>query len=132
MCVHAIFLKYWSIWLPITWAITRLPNRQDLRFVRFVTLYTAIKFAREGVNMHRHADKVVERVKCSFRACLCAPGELDWRILAGRHMPPPHIGTGRLPPALSLAGDTPTDKGNPPANVSDYTHALNTHKNNKQ
>ena len=47
-------------------------------------------------------------------------------------MPPPYMGTLRLPPALFPAGDTPTDTGNALANLSVYTHDLKTHTDTKE
>ena len=68
-----------------------------------------------------------------LRGCQRAPRELHG-LIPGRN------GTGllhtlltrRLPPLLPSAGDTPTNKGNPQANLSVYAHAPKTHTNTKQ
>ena len=86
--------------------------------------------------MHRHTRcKAVwgvtapsERVQAG--AVRAGAGWAD--TLAGRYGPPPHMSTRRLPSVLPPAGDTPTDKSYPQANLSVYTHAPKTHTNTKQ
>ena len=51
---------------------------------------------------------------------------------AGRYGQPPKVHAWRRPPALSSAGDTPTDRRDTQSNLSLYTNAPKTHTNNKQ
>ena len=78
-CVHACACRcfnYGSIWVPIRCVITRPPNKQGLRFVGFVTVYTGINFAHDGANMHRHTRcEWVEGGQYSFGACFRAAGD---------------------------------------------------------